>query len=70
MRIERDLDAVLPHVDAIMMLRIQRERIVAGLLPSLDDYTRGFQLSAQRLRLLPKRCHHLASRARTTAASS
>jgi aspartate carbamoyltransferase catalytic subunit len=48
-RIERDLDAVLPHVDAIMMLRIQRERIVSGLLPSLDDYTRRFQLNPTRL---------------------
>ena len=47
--IERDLDAVLPHVDAIMMLRIQRERIVSGLLPSLDDYTRRFQLNPTRL---------------------
>jgi aspartate carbamoyltransferase catalytic subunit len=48
-RIERDLDAVLPHVDAVMMLRIQRERIVSGLLPSLDDYTRRFQLNPSRL---------------------
>jgi aspartate carbamoyltransferase catalytic subunit len=48
-RIERDLDAVLPHVDAVMMLRIQRERIVSGLLPSLDDYTRRFQLNHTRL---------------------
>jgi aspartate carbamoyltransferase catalytic subunit len=48
-RIERDLDAVLPHIDAIMMLRIQRERIVSGLLPSLDDYTRRFQLNPTRL---------------------
>ena len=48
-RIERDLDAVLPYVDAIMMLRIQRERIVSGLLPSLDDYTRRFQLNRTRL---------------------
>jgi aspartate carbamoyltransferase catalytic subunit len=47
--IERDLDAVLPHVDAVMMLRIQRERIVSGLLPSLDDYIRRFQLNRTRL---------------------
>jgi aspartate carbamoyltransferase catalytic subunit len=53
-RIERDLDAVLPQVDAIMMLRIQRERIVSGLLPSLDDYTRGFQLNRTRLARLSK----------------
>ena len=48
-RIERDFDAVLPEMDAVMMLRIQRERITAGLLPSLDDYTRRFQLNRTRL---------------------
>ena len=32
-----------------MMLRIQRERIASGLLPSLDDYTRRFQLNRTRL---------------------
>ena len=52
--IERDLDAVLPRVDAVMMLRIQRERIAASLLPALADYTIGYQLGAARLRLLPK----------------
>jgi aspartate carbamoyltransferase catalytic subunit len=50
--IERDLDDVLPLMSAVMMLRIQRERIVSGLLPSLDDYTRGFQLNRDRLRRL------------------
>ena len=48
-RIERDLDAVLPRVDAVMMLRIQRERIEVGLLPSLDDYTQRYQLNRARL---------------------
>jgi len=51
-RIERDLDAILPRLDAVMMLRIQRERIEAGLLPSLDDYTQRFQLNRARLRAL------------------
>jgi aspartate carbamoyltransferase catalytic subunit len=51
-RIERDLDAVLPHVDAVMMLRIQRERIAAGLLPTLDDYIARYQLNRDRLRAL------------------
>ena len=48
-RIERDFDAVLPNVDAVMMLRIQRERITSSLLPALDDYTRNYQLNRQRL---------------------
>jgi len=51
-RIERDFDAILPHVDAVMMLRIQRERIDVGLLPSLEDYTRRYQLNRARLRAL------------------
>jgi aspartate carbamoyltransferase catalytic subunit len=51
-RIDRDLDAVLPRVDAVMMLRIQRERIETGLLPSLDDYTPRYQLNRARLRSL------------------
>jgi aspartate carbamoyltransferase catalytic subunit len=51
-RIERDFDALLPHVDAVMMLRIQRERIASGLLPSLDDYTGRYQLNARRLAIL------------------
>ena len=50
--IERDLDAVLPRVDAVMMLRIQGERIASGLLPSLDDYTQRYQLNRARLRAL------------------
>jgi len=51
-RIARDLDAVLGDVDAVMMLRIQRERIAGSLLPSLDDYTRNYQLNRHRLRAL------------------
>jgi len=52
-RVERDLDALLPQLDAVMMLRIQRERISAGLLPALEDYTQRFQLNRARLRQLP-----------------
>ena len=37
-----------------MMLRIQRERIVSGLLPSLDDYIRRFQLNRTRLARLAR----------------
>ncbi|MGH7728964.1 MAG: aspartate carbamoyltransferase catalytic subunit, partial [Vulcanimicrobiaceae bacterium] len=54
LRIARDLDAVLPEVDAVMLLRIQRERIAAGVLPSLDDYARNYRLDGRRLRLLRK----------------
>ncbi len=45
-----DFDAMLEGVDAAMMLRLQRERMVEGLVASLDDYHRDFGLNAQRLR--------------------
>lgn len=52
--IERDFDAALPQVDAVMMLRIQHERISSALLPSLDDYTRRYQLNPARLARLSR----------------
>lgn len=52
--IARDLDAVLPEVDALMLLRIQKERIASAVLPSLDDYARNYRLDARRLKLLPR----------------
>ena len=49
-RVERDLDAVLPQVDAIMLLRIQRERFaVTPTLISDDDFVGGYRLDAARL---------------------
>jgi aspartate carbamoyltransferase catalytic subunit len=35
-----------------MLLRIQRERIAAAALPSLDDYARNYRLDGRRLRML------------------
>ncbi len=52
--IERDFDAVLPHADAIVLLRIQRERFAA--MPMTDDeYVARYQLNGERLRRLPER---------------
>ena len=45
-----DFDAALDGVDAVMMLRLQRERMVSGLVSSLEDYHRDYGLTAQRLR--------------------
>ena len=45
-----DLDAALEGVDAVMMLRLQRERMEDGLIASLEDYHRNFGLTAARLR--------------------
>jgi len=48
--VSHDLDAVLPEVDVINMLRIQRERQGSGLnFPSIEEYTRLFGLSTKRL---------------------
>ncbi|MGV8940335.1 MAG: aspartate carbamoyltransferase catalytic subunit [Lysobacter sp.] len=44
-----DLDAALDGVDAVMMLRLQRERMEEGLVTSLDDYHRDYGLTARRL---------------------
>ncbi|MDI1251884.1 aspartate carbamoyltransferase catalytic subunit [Thermomonas sp.] len=45
-----DFDAMLDGVDAVMMLRLQRERMSEGLVTSLDDYHRDFGLTMARLR--------------------
>lgn len=48
--VSQDLDAALDGVDAVMMLRLQRERMDEGLISSLDDYHRDYGLTAGRLR--------------------
>ena len=51
-RISYDLDSVLPQVDAIMMLRIQMERMTDSFFPSAREYSRYFGLNQERLSLL------------------
>ncbi|MFZ5849985.1 MAG: aspartate carbamoyltransferase catalytic subunit [Actinomycetota bacterium] len=48
-----DLDPVLPTCDAVMMLRVQRERMSAAYFPSAREYSRRYGLDARRLGLLP-----------------
>ncbi|GAB3377831.1 aspartate carbamoyltransferase catalytic subunit [Lysobacter fragariae] len=48
--VTQDFDAALDGVDAVMMLRIQRERMEDGLISSLEDYHRDYGLTAARLR--------------------
>lgn len=50
-RIERNLDAVLPDADAIVLLRIQRERF-HGLTIDDQEYVRLFRLDGARLKRL------------------
>ena len=44
-----DLAAALRDADAVMALRIQRERMASGLLPSLREYAARFGLTRERL---------------------
>ncbi len=44
-----DIAAALRDADAVMALRIQQERMAAGLLPSLHEYAARFGLTAERL---------------------
>src|SRR3954449_9143124 len=46
--VSHDLDAVLPTVDAVYLLRMQRERMTESLLPSLREYTACFGLTGRR----------------------
>ena len=45
-----DFDSALDGVDAVMMLRLQRERMEEGLVPSLEQYHRDYGLTEARLR--------------------
>ena len=45
-----DVDAALRDADVVMTLRIQKERMAAGLLPSLGEYAARFGITRERLR--------------------
>jgi aspartate carbamoyltransferase catalytic subunit len=49
-----DLDGPLPTTDAVMMLRVQRERMNAAFFPSVHEYSRRYGLDARRMALLPE----------------
>ena len=49
-----DLDEVLPQVDAVMMLRVQQERMSDAYFPNAREYSRNFGLNAQRLKTMQK----------------
>jgi len=48
------IDDVLPDVDAIMMLRVQAERMQAAYCPSSLEYSRMFGLDSARVARLPE----------------
>jgi len=47
-----DLDSALEGADAVMMLRVQVERMNAAYFPSAREYSRRYGLDARRLRLM------------------
>ena len=48
-----DIDAVLPTSDAVMMLRVQGERMQAAYFPSAREYSRRYGLDRERMGRLP-----------------
>jgi aspartate carbamoyltransferase catalytic subunit len=52
--VSHELDAELPAVDAVMMLRVQAERMHGNFFPSAREYSLGYGLSEARLALLPE----------------
>ncbi len=48
-RIEPNLDRAVEGADVIMALRLQKERQASGLLPSLREYARLYQVTSERL---------------------
>ena len=47
-----DIDAVLPKADAVMMLRVQRERMKDAFFPSAREYSRRYGIDSRRMSVL------------------
>lgn len=52
--VSHEIDAELPSLDAVMMLRVQAERMHGGFFPSAREYAIGYGLSEARASLLPE----------------
>ena len=52
--ISYDLDSKLSQIDALMMLRVQRERMEELFFPTEREYARGYGLTRERASRLPK----------------
>ena len=52
-RVAESLDAELPGLDAVLVLRVQAERMNGGFFPSAREYSIRYGLSAKRAALLP-----------------
>ena len=51
--VSHDLDAELPAADAVLMLRVQAERMNGGFFPSAREYSVRYGLSESRQAMLP-----------------
>jgi aspartate carbamoyltransferase catalytic subunit len=51
--VTHDLESVLPKLDVVYLLRLQKERMIEALLPSLREYTATYGLTRERAGLLP-----------------
>ncbi|MFF4697442.1 aspartate carbamoyltransferase catalytic subunit [Streptomyces chattanoogensis] len=49
-----DLDSVLSKSDAVMMLRVQRERMNAAFFPTEREYSRRYGLDGERMARMPE----------------
>lgn len=47
-----DFDSVIPHVDVVMMLRVQQERMTDLYFPNAREYSRYFGLNSDRMKLM------------------
>ena len=54
--VEQNFDDAVKNSDALMMLRIQRERFSEDENLNLDDYIKNYQLTPERLSTAPKHC--------------
>lgn len=47
-----DFDSVIPHVDVVMMLRVQQERMSELFFPNAREYSRYFGLNSSRMKAM------------------
>ena len=52
-KVSYDIDEVIPGTDALMMLRVQLERMQAAYFPSAREYSRAYGLDRERMVRLP-----------------
>ncbi|MFE6611052.1 aspartate carbamoyltransferase catalytic subunit [Amycolatopsis sp. NPDC057786] len=52
--VSHELDAELPALDAVMLLRVQAERMHGGFFPSAREYSIAYGLNERRMKLLPE----------------